>query len=78
MIYVLTSSEINRGLDCQFIGSVINSVLTSSVINRGLDCQSIGSVMNSVLTSSVINREPTIYHTPFEHAIHYNTIRLAI
>ena len=36
-------------LDCQSIGSVMNSVLTSCVINRGLDCQSIGSVMNSVL-----------------------------
>jgi hypothetical protein len=31
-------------LDCQSIGSVMNSVLTSSVIKRGLDCQSIGSV----------------------------------
>jgi hypothetical protein len=48
---VLTSNVINRGLDCQSIGSVMNSVLTSSVINRGLDCQFIGSVMNSVLTS---------------------------
>jgi hypothetical protein len=53
---VLTSSVINRGLDWQSIGSVMNSVLTSGVINRGLYCQSIGSVMNSVLTSSVINR----------------------
>ena len=44
---------LNRGLDCQSIGSVMNSVLTSCVINRGLDCQSIGSVMNSVLTWSV-------------------------
>jgi hypothetical protein len=46
---------INRGLDCQSIGSIMNSVLTSSEINRGLDCQFIGNVMNSVLTSSAIN-----------------------
>jgi hypothetical protein len=59
---VLTSSVINRGLDCQSIGSVMNSVLTSIVINRGLDCQFIGSVMNSVLTSSVIDVTGNLTH----------------
>jgi hypothetical protein len=64
---VLTSAVINRGLDCQSIGSVMNSVLISSVINPGLDCQPIGSVMNSVF-----------YHTRCEHPIHYTTDKLAI
>jgi hypothetical protein len=67
-----------HGLDCQSIGSVMNSVLTSSVINRGLDCQSIGSVMNSVLIWSVINRGLDWQSIGCQHAIHYTTNRLGI
>ena len=44
---VLTYSVLNRGLDCQSIGSVMNSVLTSSEINCGLDCQFIDSNIDS-------------------------------
>jgi hypothetical protein len=69
---LLTSSVINRGLDCQSIGSVMNSVLTSSVINRGLDCQSIGSVMNTVLTSSIGNLTNDLSHSmSARYSLHY-------